>query len=130
MSLVVRAFPLKPECTVEQVQAVIAELKGPRQKEIAAMHRSHGVTHESWYLQETPHGYWVIAIDQVEGDVRASAQRYAQENSGFTGWFKERVQELTGVDMTQEPLGPPTTAIYEWSADEQVAALFQPYQQA
>jgi hypothetical protein len=128
MTLVVRAFPLKPECTVEQVQALIAQLQGPRKQDIVAMHRAHGVTHESWYLQQTPHGYWVIAIDQVEGDVQGSARQFAQDNGGFVGWFKDRVLELTGVDMTQAPLGPPTTPIYEWSADEHVARLFQPYQ--
>ena len=127
MTLVVRAFPLKPECTVEQVQALTDELQGPRQQEIAQMHRAHGVKHESWYLQQTPNGWWVIAVDQIEGDVKGSAQQFAEQHSGFVGWFKERVQELTGVDMTQAPLGPPTRPIYDWSDDEQVAALFQPF---
>jgi hypothetical protein len=125
MTLIVRAFPLKPECERADLQKFIAELEGERREEAAAFRRDHGVTHESWYLQETPLGPWVIAINQVDGDVQESSTRFAQSTGGFAAWFKQRVLELTGVDTSKEPLGPQTEPVYEWSGDEKTRALFK-----
>ena len=127
MALVVRAFPLKPGTTPADVQKFVDELKGARNHDVCAMHAAHGVTHESWYLQETPQGYWVIAVDHAEGDVNESARAFGEENTGFTGWFKQRILELTGVDTSQAPLGPPTIPIYEWSCDEETRVKFEPF---
>jgi hypothetical protein len=123
MALLVRAFPLKasrPELT-----RFIQELQGARKQEAAAFYRDHGVTHESWYLQQTEHGPWVIGLTQVQ-DVAESAPRFQQATEDFAGWFKQQILALSGVDPSVQPLGPPTEPVYEFSATPETARNFAP----
>ena len=76
---------------------------------------------------ETDAGPWVIVINEGS-DVKESARRFAEANTAFDTWFKQRVEDLTGVDLSAAPLGPPTTPIYEWSQDEPTRMKFAPFQ--
>ena len=125
MSLLVRAFPLK--ASEADLQKFIAELQGPRRADVDSFYQEHGVTHESWYVQETEHGPWVIGLTQVE-DVQESAPRFAQHQGDFPAWFRAQIQKLTGVDTSATPLGPPTTLVYEYSDCETTRSCFAPPQ--
>lgn len=120
MSLLVRAFPLK--ATREDLANFISTVQG-RKPEVEDFYQAHGVTHESWYLQETGQGPWVIGLTQVE-DVRQSAPQFQAAQSGFARWFKDQIRELSGVDPDAAPLGPPTDLVYEWSDCEATAQAF------
>ena len=111
MPLVVRAFPVRK--SVQDLAAFAAELK-VRREAAGGFYRSFGVSHESWYLQQTPAGPWVIVVNAVD-DPGESAPRYARSNQEFDRWFKSQVLDLTGVDADKDPLGPPTSLVYEWS---------------
>lgn len=121
MSLLVRAFPL--QAPREDLDAFIAALEGERQAERADFYQAHGVSHESWYVQETPTGPWVIGLTQV-ADVRQAAPQFQSTQTGFTRWFKDRIRNLSGVDPDREPLGPATTLVYEWSDSAATARNF------
>ena len=126
MAMVVRAFPLKEGRTRSDVEKFVRELE-EREGEVSQWHATQGVTHESWYLQETDAGPWVIVVNEGS-DVKESARRFAQAATDFDTWFKRRVEDLTGVDLSAAPLGPPTTPVYAWSQDEQTRMKFAPFQ--
>lgn len=114
MPLVVRAFPVLSG-KEEQLRKFAAELAGDRRSEASSFYRSFGVTRESWHLQHTEHGYWVIGVTEISDDPEGKAQAYATSERPFDRWFKNHVQEISGINPDIEPLGPPTQTLFEWS---------------
>jgi hypothetical protein len=113
MPLVVRAFPLR--ASIAELEAFAAELAGTRAADAEQFYRHYGVDHESWHVQQTPDGPWVIAVTSLANPTEA-APRYADAREEFHAWFKDRVLALTGVDPNKTPLGPPTTQVFSWSS--------------
>ena len=112
MTRVIRAFPLRsPRSALE---SFAGELNGQRSTEAAQFYRHYGVTHESWHVQNTPNGPWVIVVTELHNPDEA-ARRYADATDQFHGWFKSQVLSLSGVDPNQMPLGPPTTEVFSWA---------------
>ena len=118
MSLLVRAFPLRE--SVADFEAFVKDLRGPRQAEAAAFYQQYGIAHESWHLQVTENGPWVIVVTIASNPAEA-APKYAKASDAFASWFKGQVLTLSGVDPTVAPLGPPTTEVYSWSGSDEVA---------
>jgi len=114
MPLVVRAFPLRG--SIAQLKTFASELTGARAADAGQFYRHYGVDHESWHVQQTPDGPWVIAVTSLT-DPAEAAPRYADAREEFHVWFKDQVLSLTGVDPNKTPLGPPTTQIFSWSSD-------------
>ena len=125
MPLLVRAFPLRRP--VEDLQSFTAELAGPRKSDAEAFYRAHGVSHESWYLQDTPQGPLVIGLTRVD-DPEHAATQFGATQQGFARWFKDQVMALSGVDQDSMPEGPPTRLVYEWHAGPETRAMFAPPQ--
>lgn len=113
MPMVVRAFPVLPG-KEENVRALASEIAGHRRAEASEFYGRFGVRHESWHLQQTPHGPWVIAITELSDDPQKAAQVYAKSEQPFDRWFKSQVLDLTGIDPDCEPLGPPTETLLDW----------------
>lgn len=112
MPVLVRAFPIhKP---VTELQAFAAALAGERQAEVTAFYRQFAVAHESWHLQQTDAGPWLLSVTVLDNPTEA-APRYAASNAEFDRWFKDRVRYFSNVDPDTEPLGPPTTQVFAWS---------------
>jgi hypothetical protein len=99
----------------EALDAFAAQLKGRRAADAAAFYRRYGVADESWHVQETPIGPWVIAVT-ILADPAEAAPRFAQASEEFESWFKAEVLALTGIDQNVAPLGPPSTQVFRWSA--------------
>jgi hypothetical protein len=85
-----------------------------RSTEAAQFYRHYGITHESWHIQDTPNGPWVIAVTELH-DPDEAKRRYADATEEFHVWFKLQVLSLTGVDPNLKPLGPDTTEVFSWS---------------
>jgi hypothetical protein len=113
MASVVRAFPvlLGHEEAARQFAAAVA---GPRQHEMRAFFRRMGVCCESWHLQHTPHGTWVIVVTELTCAPEASAQDYTASQDPFDRWFKDQVYQLSGINPDEAPLGPPTETLFSW----------------
>lgn len=111
MALIVRAFPLKR--STEELNRFIAALQTERAADARAFYDDYGVAYESWHLQKTDHGAWIIAISVVD-DPQRSAPRYAKATEPYAAWFKEQVLQLSGIDPATAPLGPDTQQVYEW----------------
>jgi hypothetical protein len=100
---------------VSQLRAFASALAGARAVDAQQFYRHYGVESESWHLQETPHGPWVIAVTEL-ADPGEAAPRFADATQEFHVWFKDQVLGLTGIDPNEAPLGPPTTEVFSWSA--------------
>src|ERR671933_4856 len=85
----------------------VRELSGPRKAEHAASRRRLGITQETTFLQQTPMGDMAIVIGDGEGDYAQTTQAIAKSNDPFDVWFREKVKEIHGFDVTQPPPGPP-----------------------
>src|SRR5687767_704268 len=85
MSLLVRAFPLRE--SVADFEVFVSTLQGPRQADIAAFYEAYGIAHESWHLQQTENGPWVIVVTLLR-DPAQTAARYASSSDEFASWFK------------------------------------------
>lgn len=114
MPLVVRAFPVLPG-KEDQLREFAAEISGARRSEASAFYRSFGVSRESWHLQQMEHGSWIIGVTEVTDDLESKAQAYATSERPFDRWFKDQVQQISGINADLEPLGPPTQTLFEFS---------------
>lgn len=114
MSLVVRAFPVL-EGMEEGAREVARAMATERSAQASAFFARFGVRHESWHLQETPAGPWILVVSEIDAPVER-AEEYSASHEEFALWFKERTLELTGIDPFTQPLGPPTEEIFSWSA--------------
>lgn len=112
MPRVVRAFPLRSSRA--ELESFAAQLKGQRASDAANFFRNYGVKSESWHLQDTPSGPWVIAVTELD-DPTEAAPRFAGAVADFDVWFKTQVRAVTGIDLNTAPLGPPTTEVFGWS---------------
>lgn len=112
MSLLVRAFPIIVDR--REVEKLAAEMR-ERAADVRRFYESFGVTRETWFYQETPHGPLVIGVTEVN-EIENAARDYAQTTEHFAAWFKNRVKQLSGVDPNEQPLGPPTEQIFEFKA--------------
>ena len=113
MPFVVRAFPVvRP---LEELRAFLSTLLNERRAETDKFYGQYGVSHESAYLQEGPHGPQLIVVT-ILADEQEAAPLYAAASEEFHAWFKGEVFRLTGVDPNASPLGPATTEVYCWTA--------------
>jgi hypothetical protein len=115
MPLIVRAFPLRRDRS--EAEGFAGEMRR-RADEARRFYTTYGVRRESWFFQGEPYGPLVIGVTDADDRIEANASRYAASNEAFESWFKERVQALSGVDPTKEPLGPPTALVFESSRAE------------
>ena len=111
MELVVRAFPVLAgqEARLNEFANAV---EGARASEAEDFFRRMGVARESWFRQQTDAGQtWVIIVTQISGS--ATAEDFRGSQDAFDRWFKEQVKLISGVDPEKQPLGPPTTCIFD-----------------
>lgn len=109
----VRAFPILPG-KEQEFRELAAEMKRRRAR-TRAFYGKYGVVRESWHLQHTAGGYWVIGVTEAPR-LRVVAKRYGASADEMETWLKGRIRELTGIDLDKEPLGPPTETLFDWTA--------------
>jgi hypothetical protein len=71
------------------------------------------VTHEIWFLQETPMGDFLI-VYHVSPDGEAVHAALAKSTEPFDVWFREQVLDITGIDISTPMSGLPKQ-ILSWS---------------
>ena len=84
------------------------DLGGPRQQEFSNLNSRYGLTRHDAWLAETPLGPMVIAIHEGPGGDDFMAKLGPSQDT-FDVWFKDKVKELHGMDVTQPPPGPMPT---------------------
>ncbi|PCC73931.1 hypothetical protein SAMN02745121_06149 [Nannocystis exedens] len=100
--------------------AFAAALRGSRRAEAEAAYRRYGVLLDTWHIQHTPFGPWVLVVTRV--DDCADIEAYAASSDEFEVWFKSTVHALTGSDPNKAPLRPPSTELYTWTGVTRVGS--------
>src|SRR5258708_63862 len=106
MALIVRAFPLRR--SVSDLQAFAADLNGAKAADATQFYRHYGVDHESWHVQQTPNGPWVIAVTALANPTEA-ASRYADATEAFHACFTRQVKPHSAslsARLCQRPHSP------------------------
>ena len=91
-----------------------SETVGGRKADFEAMQARSNVTRETWAMQETPMGSFMLVW--FEGDVEKAFSDLASDGSEFATWFRARVKELTGVDLSAPLEGPLPDVLVNWKA--------------
>ena len=122
MSGIVMSNPIAPD-KVEAWRRFCQELGGARRQTYEASRRRLGITRERLGLVETPFGS--AALTTI--DARDLAQALGQIMTSvlpFDRWYRERIQELQGVEQTgygllseRPPLSQDQELLFEWTSD-------------
>lgn len=70
------------------------------------------VTKESWFLQQTPVGDFIIVYSHAP-DGQQVMKNLAESQEPLDVWFKDQILELTGIDCN-EPMGDLPEQIAAW----------------
>lgn len=103
-------FPILPGKR-DALRQFADELHGPRRHEYEASQLT--VTKESWFLQETPMGDFCI-VHLIAQDPAAVYAALATSTEPFDVWFREQVQDCTGLDLAAMNVALPTQ-VFKWS---------------
>ena len=109
------AFPILPG--KEGAARAFAEaVAGPRKAEFDEMQARAGVQRETWAVQQTDAGSFMLVW--FEGpDIEAAFTDLATGQDDFTVWFRGQIQGVTGLDMAEPPGddAAPPEVVFEWS---------------
>lgn len=103
------AFPILPGKT-EAGKEFAKALMGPRRKEFEPALKREGTAKESWFLQKTPQGDFVLVYFEAE-NVQKSFEILAKSQDPFLRWFKDQAKSISGVNLDQPSTEPPPEQI-------------------
>ena len=112
MAVFLGAFPVLPGKTDDARK--FAEETMSRRDEFSASQKKSSITKEEWSLQQTPMGDLVVVRFEAS-DVEKSFARLAESTDAFDVWFKQRVLEVSGVDLGAPSDDPPPEVILDWT---------------
>ena len=114
MALFNGAFPVLPG-KADAVRALAKEVMGPRRREFDESQARQGVTRETWSLQSTPDGDFVLVWFEAP-DIDKVFASLAESTDPLDVWFREQVQGITGVDMADTAAAPPPPEVLvDWA---------------
>lgn len=96
----------------DEGRAFAAETIGARKADFAALQARSNITRETWAMQETPMGSFMLVW--FEGDVEKAFSDLASDSSEFGTWFRGQVKDITGVDLGAPPEGPLPDVLVDW----------------
>jgi hypothetical protein len=105
-ALMVPILPNKRDQLFEFANA----LSGARASEYAESQES--VLNETWYLQSTPMGDFLIVHFEAPNPAGVFAA-LAESATPFDTWFRQQAQEITGVDFSK-PLGELPRVVFQY----------------
>jgi hypothetical protein len=95
-------------------RAFAAETTGPRKADFDAAQARSNVTRETWAMQETPMGSFMLVW--FEGDIEKAFGELATDESDFGTWMRAQVKDITGVDLGAPPEGALPDVLVDWRA--------------
>ena len=107
------AFPIQAG-KEKEAKAFAAETSGARRPDYEADLARAGITRETWAMQETPMGSFMLVW--FDGDVEKAFADLATDDSEYTKWFRGRVLDITGVDLGAPADGPPPAVLIDYRA--------------
>ncbi|MET0628265.1 MAG: hypothetical protein ABW033_07405 [Acidimicrobiia bacterium] len=106
-------FPVLPG-KEDAFRSFVKEVDGPRREGFASLQSRGDVTRETWTLASTPEGSVVVVW--FEGNVEKAFADLATDDDEFTVWFRDRILDVTGMDMSVTDGSPPPETVLDWSA--------------
>jgi hypothetical protein len=97
--LIVRAYPLKSR---EALEDFVDDLYKRPDETREMYHRFDA--RELWFVQQTDRGPIAIAVAALPHPEK-TAREYAKATDRFAIWFKQRVEDVSGVNPNRTPLG-------------------------
>ena len=108
------AFPVLPGKS-DVARALAGEVVGARRREYEESQARGGITRETWSLQSTPGGDFVLVWFEAP-DIDKAFATLAESTDPFEVWFRERVLEVSGVDLAAPPEEAPPEVLVDWKA--------------
>ena len=96
------------------IKSFASECLGPRRADFDKMQATGGTSRETWSLQQTPMGAFVVVW--FEGDPEQAFGELAADQGDFALWFKAQVKDISGVDLGAPSDDPLPETVLEWSA--------------
>lgn len=112
MAVFVGAFPVLPG--KEEEARMFAQETHERREEFDRSQERLRTTRDESALQQTPMGSLLIVRFEAN-DVGEAFAGLARSADPFDVWFRQRVLDTTGPDLTQPMEGPPPEIILDWS---------------
>src|SRR5688572_12644056 len=101
MDHVCLVLPILPGM-VDDARGFMRELDGPRKGEFDASERRIGISKEFWYLAKLPAGEQLVGYIE-SADFGSAVGQFSASRDPFDMWFKQRMAEVTGVDLNNLP---------------------------
>ena len=109
------AVPVRPEKLDEWREFSLSLWEGSRSAEFAAFVKKSGLSRSRCWLQQGPEG--PVAIVLYEGEKPAGfTELMSTSPEPFAVWFRERIKDLHGMDLSQPP-GPPPELLTDVRVD-------------
>lgn len=106
------AFPVAPG-NEDMARRFAIEAMGEHRGHYDALMEASGTTRVTWTLDQTPVGSFILVWFEAQ-DVHEIFEILAEGTDPAATWMRGRVEEISGIDMTQPPPGPPQELILEW----------------
>ena len=101
MDHVCAVFPILSGKT-DAARAFQRELVGKRMADYDRSERRIGITEEHWFIASVPGGDQFVVYIESQDFGKALGQ-FSASRDEFDMWFKQQVQETTGVDFNNLP---------------------------
>ena len=106
-------FPILPGKEREG-RELAAACTGERRKGFEAQVARTGLTRETWTLQETPMGSFMLVWFEAP-DIEKAFTEVATSSDEFSIWFLGQVKDVTGVDMSAPSESPLPDVLVDWT---------------
>jgi hypothetical protein len=107
------AFPVLPG-KIDQARAFAGEIAGARRREFDESQARFGATRETWSLQSTPDGDFMLVWFEAP-DIEKVFGTLAESSDPFDVWFRQQVMEVSGVDMSAPSEEPLPEVLVDWT---------------
>ncbi|MDT5364167.1 MAG: hypothetical protein QOC69_5929 [Mycobacterium sp.] len=87
------------------------EMDGPRREEYESVWKKHGVSRHACWQQVTPDGTVDVVFLEAD-DIPAAMEGITSSDDVFSEWFRGRVKDVHGIDLTSES-PPESTQIHD-----------------
>ena len=99
----------------DDVRKFAEEALGSHRHHYEAAQKAMSTPRETWTIQETPAGRFMLVWFEAD-DIEACFEHMATATGEDVDWFRGRIKDVTGIDMTEPADGPLPEVILEWSA--------------
>jgi hypothetical protein len=95
----------------DALMALVKDVTGPMKKDFERSEKHLGIKKESWYLQSSAEGDWLLVYMEANEIAKAFGD-FAVSKDPFEVLLRNTLKEITGVDFSVPPQGPPPAQLF------------------